>query len=69
MYGFMRGDKYIGMDYSSGGYPWEAEYLPSIKMWKTVKEAEEYRAIFKRETFTHTEEWILKEICVKDIGR
>lgn len=46
-YCLMDGNKLIGLDESSGGYPWTPSYPCGIKYWAKREEAEKYNKIFK----------------------
>ena len=45
-YIFMKGDKYIGMDNASGGYPYETDYMFNVKPWNDPDQAIEYEQHF-----------------------
>jgi len=52
MFLFKKGEKYIGMDDASGGYPYETDRAFSAKEWSSVKEAQQYQSMFKDEGWT-----------------
>lgn len=38
-------DKFVGCDYSSGGYPWESNTIQSITIWPDENKANEFKLI------------------------
>jgi len=46
--------KYIGIDGSSGGYPWETDNIFQAKIWSDKKAAWEYNQMFKKDWTLHT---------------
>ena len=54
MYIFKNGNKFIGMDNASGGYPYETDRAFSAHEWSTIKDARDYQKMF-------SDEWILYE--------
>ena len=45
-YIFTKGDKYIGMDDNSGGYPYETESFMQVMVWNDSKAANNYYRMF-----------------------
>lgn len=43
---------YVGLDKSSGGYPYSTLQFYNIKFWNDLKEVNNYRRMFPRENFT-----------------
>jgi hypothetical protein len=43
---------YIGVDHSSGGYPYETDIITLAKIWTSKKDAYEYSQKFKDQNWT-----------------
>ena len=55
---------YVGIDDSSGGYPYTTNIPTSIYLWRSKEEALKYKSHFPKEN------WILKEflgLSLKDV--
>ncbi len=55
-YIFTSGDKYIGMDDASGGYPYETDHFTQLKVWTKIGQAIEYKGHFPEK------DWQLREV-------
>lgn len=42
------GGQYLGLDSASGGYPYVAQGIRDIFVWKTKQDAESYKNVFVR---------------------
>lgn len=59
--------KFVGCDSHSGNYPWRSDTLSSGMIWRTKKEAEEYRDIkgWERDPF-NSSKWRVRGLVITD---
>lgn len=51
-YIFKSGNEYVGMDYGTGGYPFNTDNCMQVKVWHGYEKAIAYGDMFKDEKWT-----------------
>lgn len=65
IYVIKSGDKFIGVDQASGGYPFETERLDLARLWYGEKRAKEYMAVINwNGSHSH---WKLMRVVAQDV--
>lgn len=67
------GVQYLGLDHGSGGYPYVAEGIKDIFVWKDETDAEKYRQVFIRGStiggVSPASTWRIVEVMLIEVPR